>query len=136
MNSQSQEMGIKLQRGFGIVEALVALYLFNTIVLATLGLQHYSFRMANDTKLLFHARLLALDGAGRLYANNGLNGQDWADWQYQVTQALPQGVGEIKKKGNLGYQVIVSWQPDNSVMTSCPLKEKLGKNCVAIMVIP
>ena len=111
------------QRGFTLIEILIAIVVFSIGLLGLAGLQLTSFRNVHDAHLRSVATLMAYDMADRMRANRvaflaggyddpnavtdadctqaagctpaNLAQNDFAEWTTTLAATLPQGAGEV-----------------------------------------
>ena len=94
---KSNQVGITLasapQRGFMLLEALLALLIFSLGVLSLVGLQANSIASASDAKYRTDASFLADELVGQMWADRAnlanYNGNPPAAWLAQVQATLP-----------------------------------------------
>jgi type IV pilus assembly protein PilV len=108
----------KQERGATLLEALVAILIFSSALLALLGLQAFSVMNAADAKYRSDASFLADEIIGQMWvdkdnlASYGTGNDNKTAWLAQIAGILPQGDGTIAVDGD-AVTVTVSWQlPD------------------------
>lgn len=128
----SQACGARGQRGFSLVEALIALIVLAIGLLGIAGLYVETLRASRSALFRTQAVTLAADLADRIRANrqpanaytgggaNALAVTDLAAWNAAVAATLPDGAGEIRFRDALGiappaYMIRVSWTEPGSV---------------------
>jgi type IV pilus assembly protein PilV len=117
----------KTQRGTTLIETLVALVVLSVGLLGIAALQMTSLRNNRGANFRSQAQVLAYDIADRMRANRNaalanayvvalgvtpagatLNAIDLQAWKATLTQALPQGDGEITRVGNM-FRIRITW---------------------------
>jgi len=121
----------KNNRGFTLVEVLVAVVILSIGLLAVAGLQTNSMRSSNNALYRSQAVLCAEDILDRMRANvdlarngaydialavaaptapfNDLAEEDLAEWKTALADNLPGGDGSVALNGNI-FTVVVQWR--------------------------
>lgn len=80
----------KKQKGFGIIETLVAIFLISVGLLAILGLSNSSIQSANYLKMKLIASFLAQEGVETIRFTREAN-SDWDAWEWYNSNQRPVG---------------------------------------------
>lgn len=92
-----------VQRGFMLIEALIAVVIFSFGLLAIIGLQAVSIKNASEAKYRTEASFLANELIGRIWADRSSVVSGYtapSDWTSRVATALPSGSGTITIAAN------------------------------------
>ncbi len=128
---------LKLQKGFSLLEVLVAVVVLAIGLLGLAGLQISGIRYLAAANMDYQAMLQAIDMAERMRANpvgvtsgaysnisgigsdpgcistscspSGMAQTDAYQWNTLNSQLLPSGAGTVTANGNL-YQITITWQ--------------------------
>lgn len=104
----------RAQRGFTLIEVLVALLIFSFGVLGMVGMQARAVQYSIQTGDRARAALLASEIVSQMWANQSttVSSSDLAAWQARVTDALPSSAGSVGSADANGVvEVKVSWHP-------------------------
>jgi type IV pilus assembly protein PilV len=121
---------LRAQQGSMLLEALIAILIFSMGVLAIVGLQATSIKLAADAKYRSDASLLANQLLGQMWASNRTatvlqtnfaspSGALYTAWANSVQSAVPGATGanmpvvtvDTTAGANLGkVQITISWQ--------------------------
>lgn len=102
-------MNPKHSPGFGLVEILIALFIFSTGILALIQLQWFSTQ--HNQQIVLHAT--ALNHTYQLLEQTSifavLDVAVMKNWQQQIKRMLPEGKGQLEQQAGK-FQITVSWQ--------------------------
>ncbi len=131
-NIQSHSLRQHLQRGFTLLEVLIALLVLSIGLLGLAGLQSIGLRSTHGASLTSQASMLAYDMADRIRANpdagatyagfvtdcpdpvptTPLEDADLGEWSCSIETLLPGGVGRIARVVNGAverYTITIEW---------------------------
>lgn len=107
--------GARGQKGFMLLEAMIAIVIFSFGVLAIVGLQAVSIKQASQAKYRTQASFLANELIGQLWVDRAaiVSGYRVPDaWSNRVAAALPSGTGSVSVATNpnvtTGTQYVVT----------------------------
>ncbi len=113
-------------RGFMLIEALVALLIFSFGVLGIVGLQASMTKAQTQSKFRADASLLAQQGIGAMWSDNA-NLASYAtascagyarcnEWAARVAAALPNGAATVDLSALPEVLVTINWTPPDDQM--------------------
>jgi type IV pilus assembly protein PilV len=95
------------QRGFSMIELLVAMLIFSVGLLGIASLQVTGMRMTRDAELMGRASLYVSSMAEKIRSNPSAS-FDRANWNQTIQTALPNGVGDVTTVNQM-HTISVSW---------------------------
>ena len=122
-----QQVAVRVDSGFSLIEVLVALLILSVGLLGLAGLQSRGLRESNSALLRSQAVQYAEDILDRMRANranaleynitlsdavtgyDGIVETDLVEWRLGLATSLPGGNGEVNVDNNLTTTVLVQW---------------------------
>ena len=125
-------------RGFTLIEVMVAMVIFAIGMMGMASLQTVSLRTNYESNTRSQAVLLAYDMVDRMRANgtaSALAAAEQVAWQGQTAATLPGGLGVVAGVAP-NFTVTVHWDEDRTgaVGTNCPPLDANDLRCFRLSV--
>lgn len=147
MNPMNRKIINKNQRGFTLLEAMIALVIFSVGLLGLAGMQMTGMQSNHSAMMRTIATLQSYDMAERIRSNrvdnyaapaaNTIAEADIATWNQMNGRELPSGQGQVRALPG-GVNVIVLWDEDRSGAngTNCNPNDPNDLECIQLNVTP
>lgn len=135
------KMTQRLQSGFTLMEAMVALLIFSVGLLGLAGMQMSGLQNNHNSLRRTQAIQLAYDMADQLRSTAANPGSvDEVTWKSSLASSLPAGKGKITPVAGVAgaFRVTVMWDEDRTGAsgTNCKVDDPTDLRCFEMTVVP